>query len=118
MGDCVFVCDFLYITVCEMMADCGKECVELEVILFPQQLLTEHLSLINRDCEMPSGWECDRLRSCVWFSVTNGKTKYKHTQQHEHIEQKITQMRVICESHLAGKDLVSPDRSVGEGMEG
>lgn len=72
-----FLCDFLYITGCEMLGDWGKEWIELEVFFFPQ-LFAEHLNLINRDCKMPSGEECNRIKVVSVFGVTNGNTKNKH----------------------------------------
>lgn len=53
--------DFLYIIGCEMVGEWGKEWLELEVILF-SQFFAEHLSLINRDCKMPSGEKCNRIK--------------------------------------------------------
>lgn len=66
--------DFLYITGCEMLGDWGKEWIELEVILF-SQLFAEHLSLINRDCKMPSGEKCNRIKVASVFLCHKWKHK-------------------------------------------
>lgn len=63
------LCDFLYITGCEMLGDWGKEWIELEVILF-SQVFAEHLSLINRDCKIAFRRDAQQNQSCVSFSVS------------------------------------------------
>lgn len=69
-----FCCVIFFILLAVRWWEIGVEWLQLEVILF-SQLFAEHLSVINRDCKMPSGEKCNRIKVASVFLCQKRKLK-------------------------------------------